>query len=416
MDKVFAFQGNLPEDAAAAVEIVRTLVAAGHQALLNGGCVRDLLLGGTPHDYDVATAAPPERICALFPVTRKVGAQFGVVLVKKRRRWVEVATFRTDGPYFDGRRPAEVRQTDARHDALRRDFTVNGMFLDPLEMKVIDYVNGRADLAARLIRAIGVPAARFDEDYLRLLRAVRFSARLDFQIEPVTLAAIQAHAATLSSVAAERVRDELERMFAHPSRSRAWALLHQCGLLPFLWSGAAWQTAQFEAVATLLQRLPAEAPFELALAVMLHDRPPAEIDRIARTLTLSNDQRETTVWLVAHQTELDDPNRPTLADLKRLMACPAFPALHMLAEARYPDLPDGPQRQTVLVGRVAAIAPETIAPSPFITGDDLLARGVARGPAYKEILDALYTRQLDGDLCTREHALQELDQLLARRG
>ncbi len=190
MTETFPLAGELPAESAGAVAIVRTLVAAGHRALLAGGCVRDLLLGSPPHDYDVATDAPPERVTTLFSNTRLVGAQFGVVLVKKKRRWIEVATFRTDDVYLDGRRPVRIALSDARHDALRRDFTVNGMFLDPLAREVIDYVGGRPDLAARVIRAIGAPAARFAEDHLRLLRAARFAARLDFALEPVTLAAV----------------------------------------------------------------------------------------------------------------------------------------------------------------------------------------------------------------------------------
>ena len=244
MQEVYPFRGALPGAAAAAVATVRALANAGHQALLAGGCVRDLLLGQVPQDYDVATDARPERVVALFRATRQVGAQFGVVLVKKHHRWIEVATFRSDGPYLDGRRPVQVTLSDARHDALRRDFTVNGMFLDPLSLRVIDYVGGQPDLAACLIRAIGEPAARFDEDYLRLLRAVRFAARLGFSIEPATLASIREHAPTLASVAAERVREELEKMFAHPTRCQAWDLLGECGLRPFLWPRAGWTPAQ----------------------------------------------------------------------------------------------------------------------------------------------------------------------------
>jgi poly(A) polymerase len=416
MSGTFPFQAELPATAGAAVAIVRKLVGAGHQALLAGGCVRDLLLGRSPQDYDVATDAPPERVCELFRSTRKVGAQFGVVLVRQRRRWIEVATFRTDGPYLDGRRPAEVRLSDARHDALRRDFTVNGMFLDPLAMKVVDYVGGQADLEARVIRAIGKPEARFEEDHLRLLRAVRFAARLDFPIEPVTLTAIRGHAAKLMRVAAERVREELEKMLGHPSRRRAWSLLVECGLLPYLWAGASWQVQQRQAVGALLERLPPEAPFELALATLLADRSAREIGQVARALTLSNDQSEMTAWLVAHSGELDDPDAPDLAALKRLMANRAFGALHMLAQARYADMPDGTARGKRLEVRLAAIAPDAVQPPPLVKGDDLKARGIEPGPVYAEILGALYTQQLDEVFSSREEALRALDQMLRERG
>ncbi len=415
MDSVFPLPRDLPAAAEPAVEIVRQLRAAGHQALLAGGCVRDLLLGQTPEDFDVATAALPEQVGALFRPTRQVGAQFGVVLVKRRRRWIEVATFRTDGPYLDGRRPVQVTPTDARHDALRRDFTVNGMFLDPLARQVIDYVGGRADLEARVIRAIGEATARFDEDYLRLLRAVRFAARLGFPIEPATLAAIRSHAPTLAQVAAERVREELERMFVHPARQRAWRWLADCGLLPYLWPDTGWQAAQVQRIDTLLGRLPAEAPFELTMAILLADRTPGDIERIARDLTLSNEQRETTAWLVAHQADLDDPSRPSLAELKRLMAQPAFAALCRLTAASYDDLPDADVRRNGLDVRLRGIAPDTVQPEPFVRGDDLLQRGVAPGPAYKEILDALYTRQLDEVIRSRDEALAALEALLKER-
>ena len=402
----------LPPDARPAVAIVRRLADAGHQAVLAGGCVRDLLLGGAPHDYDVATDAPPQRVLELFRASRQVGMQFGVVLVKQHRRWVEVATFRSDGPYLDGRRPATVTLTDAQHDAFRRDFTVNGMFLDPLAGRIVDYVGGQVDLHARVIRAIGMPAARFEEDHLRLLRAVRFAARLGFEIEPTTLAATQQHAAQLARVAPERVRDELEKMLAHPARARAWSLLSACGLRPYLWPGAAWTGDQSQRCATLLRRLPQEAPAALALAVLLEDRPADEIERVARALTLSNEQREMVLWLVAHQTDCDDPAAPTLPQLKRLMANPAFAVLCQWAAARHADYANGAARQAALQARLAGIRPEAVAPTPLVTGDDLLSRGVPPGQVYKQVLEALYTRQLAEELTTREQAVLALEELL----
>lgn len=408
--------GPLPAAARGAVEIVQELTRSGHQALLAGGCVRDLLLGLTPEDYDVATDADPDRICALFRATRRVGAQFGVVLVRRRGRWVEVATFRTDGNYEDGRRPTSITFTDARHDALRRDFTINGMFLDALTGHVIDYVGGREDLAARTVRAIGEPAQRFAEDYLRLLRAIRFAARLDFDLESVTAAAIRTHAARLAQVAAERVREELERVWTHPRRQRAWQLLADCALLPHLWPGAGWTAAETEAIATLLGRLPTAAPFELTLALALAARDDAEVERVGRALTLSNEQLDNVRWLVAKQAALDMPKRPTLADLKRLMAHRMFPALCDWATARYVHQPDGEACRQTLRERVAAIPPERVQPPPFVRGDDLKARRIAPGPVYAELLDELYTRQLDEVLQSREDALATLDALLKERG
>jgi len=412
MSGSFPLPTELPEPAAPAVAIVRRLVEAGHTALLAGGCVRDLLLGQLPQDYDVATDAPPERVQALFRSTRLVGARFGVVLVRQNRRWIEVATFRADGPYPDGRHPAQVRFTDAREDALRRDFTVNGMFLDPLTRTVVDYVGGRADLEARLIRAIGDPQARFDEDHLRLLRAVRFAARLGFAIEPQTLLAIRSQASRLADVAAERVREELEKMLAHPQRRQALVLLVETGLLGYLWPGASWQDRQVRAAESLLARLPPDAQFELVFAVLVADRAADEIESIARRLVFSNEQRESVLWLVQHQADLDDPEAVALSALKRLMAHPAFALLSQWAGARYADMSDGARRADALARRLAGISPEAVRPAPLVTGDDLLARGLPPGPAFKEILEALYTRQLEETLRSREEALAALDEML----
>jgi poly(A) polymerase len=414
MSESSSFQAELPDGAEPAAEIVRKLTAAGHQTLLAGGCVRDLLLGLRPQDYDVATDAPPERICQLFRRTRKVGAQFGVVLVRERGKWVEVATFRSDGQYLDGRRPSEVHFCDARHDAARRDFTVNGMFLDILEQVLIDYVGGRVDLQAKLIRAIGDPQARFAEDHLRLVRAVRFAARLDFEIEADTLAALRDHAPQLARVAAERVREELEKILVHPNRRRAFSLLAESGLLPCLWQGAAWRTDQIAAAGTLLGCLPTHVSFPLAFAVLIVDRGTREIQEIARALTCSNEQRETVGWLVEHYTDLDDPEGVSLADLKRLLAHPALPELRAWSETRYLDLPDGEKRRALLARRLASIAPDAIQPPPLVRGDDLAACGVKPGPIYKQLLDELYTRQLDETLTTRAAGLRVLEALLAQ--
>lgn len=403
----------LPPEADGAVEIVRALRRAGCEALLAGGCVRDLLLGESPKDYDVATDAPPQRVAALFPRSRHVGAQFGVMLVRIRGRWIEVATFRTDGPYLDGRRPSEVVFTNAQHDAQRRDFTINGMFLDPLGGRIIDYVGGSADLASRRVRAIGDPGRRFSEDYLRLLRAVRFAARLGFDIEPQTLAAIRTHAPRLADVAVERVREELEKMLCHPARADAFDWLRRAELLPHLWRGAEWSDAAAEAASQRVRSLPADAPFSLTLAALLADRTPAQVHELCRSLSCSNEVRETAAWLVENQRALDDPDAISLAALKRLMAADAFDMLRTTAEGRYESMADGAERCARLRLRIEGIAPEAVRPPPLVTGDDLAARAVPPGPVYKRVLDALYTLQLEEQLTGREQALRALDRLLA---
>lgn len=406
--------GAIPEAAEPAIRIVRRLRDAGHEALLAGGCARDLLLGLEPGDYDVATDAPPDRVVEVFRATREVGAQFGVVLVRQGGRWVEVATFRRDAEYHDGRRPTHVEYTDAREDAVRRDFTINGMFLDPIDGVVIDYVGGRADLDARLIRAIGDPAQRFAEDHLRLLRAVRFAARLDFVIEPGTAAAIRAHTHHLCGVAPERRRDELEKMFAHAARARAFALMEECELLSQLWDGADWRADELALARTQLPALAADAWFETTMCVLLQRRASDEIGRICRALACSNQQRETILWLVEQRAALDDPGAPSLAELKRLMAHPAFGQLRHIAAVRWREQSDGGRLDAALGTRVSAIDPEQVQPAPLVRGGDLAARGVPSGPAYKRLLDRLYERQLNEELRERDEALRALNELVAQ--
>lgn len=405
------FTAPLPPAAEPAVLVARRLRDAGHEALLAGGCVRDLLRGATPTDYDVATDATPQRVSHLFRPTRQVGAAFGVVLVRSDGQWIEVATFRSDGHYADGRRPTTVTFTDAAHDAQRRDFTVNGMFLDPLAGEVIDYVGGRADLDARLLRCIGDADTRFDEDYLRLLRAVRFAARLHLTIEPTTSAAIVRHAPRLREIAAERVRDELEKMFDAPSRGECVRLLIETRLIGHLWEGENWNDDALARLQALMSCLGDDARFEAAMSLLLAASP-MQVDRVCRSLTCSNEQRELIEWLTRHQADLDAASRLTLAAFKRLLAHRGYAQLRAIAIARYAGDRD---RIAALDARAASIAPDAIAPPPLVTGQDLIDRLVAAGPIFKELLDALYTEQLDEQLASRDAALARLDQLLAQR-
>jgi poly(A) polymerase len=248
----------------AAEKAVRVLRDGGHTALFAGGCVRDMLLGAEPKDIDIATDAPPERVMALFRRTRAVGAKFGVVMTRIGRHEFEIATFRTESDYADHRRPDAVTFSTADEDAKRRDFTINGMFYDPLGEEVIDYVGGRADVDARLVRAIGDPNERLEEDHLRMLRAVRFAARLGFAIEAETYAAVQRHADRIRTISAERVRQELEQILTHPTRQRGWELVHASGLSAHLVEGVTWSDIEAEAVASRLGALPDEAWFPTA--------------------------------------------------------------------------------------------------------------------------------------------------------
>src|SRR5258706_159236 len=242
--------------------IVERLQAHGHQALLAGGCVRDMLIGRDPTDYDVATSATPDVVIGLFKKTQKIGAAFGVVLVRTGRISIEVATFRRDAPYADGRHPTAVEFTDAREDALRRDFTINGLFLNPITDEVVDYVGGRADIEARLVRAIGEPSHRFAEDHLRLLRAVRFAARMDFQIEPATWHAMREHAAQIARISPERIREELEAILSASSRRRGFTILCDSDLMQYLWPGSEQVLSQRNRIEAALEAMPADAGFD----------------------------------------------------------------------------------------------------------------------------------------------------------
>lgn len=395
------------------MKVITRLRGVGHVAYLAGGCVRDLLLGRQPEDFDVATDALPERVGQLFSGTRKVGAQFGVVLVRQAGRWIEVATFRSDGEYRDGRRPEQVTFSDARADAARRDFTINGMFLDPESRTVVDFVGGRVDLNARLVRAIGDPRQRFAEDHLRLLRAVRFAARLDFRLDEATATAMRESAGQLARVAPERVREELARMLEDAHRVRAWDLLIACGLANQLWTGANFGLEETLHIRDRLARLPANAGFIAAFAALVSESGPDELERIARGLAFSNEQREALHWVVKHSAELDRPTEVARSALKRLAAHSSFPALRAFVESRYQGMPDGPVRAAELEQRLQDLGPGELLPPPLITGADLLGRGLPVGPRYGEILDALYTRQLDEELNTRADAEAALERILS---
>ena len=399
----------------AAMSVVRRLRDAGHTGLFAGGCVRDARMGKRPKDYDVATDAPPDRVVALFRRTRKVGIQFGVVLVGVGRHWIEVATFRSDGDYRDGRHPEGVRFTDAREDALRRDFTINGMFYDPIRREVIDHVGGGADLDARLVRAIGKPRQRFAEDHLRMLRAVRFAARFDFEIESSTRAAIRAHAAEIRKISAERIRMELELILPQSGRATAFGMLRDLGLLRHLWCGADELLPHAESIEAHLAALPAETGFEPAMAALLH---PLPVDRVAaccRNLAVSNRTAKTVVWLVEHLGDLMEPDALTLADLKLLMARPAFEDLLALLAARLRATGRPATAHRRIVARVARIPPDEVAPPPLITGHDLAKLRLPKGPRYKRILERVYYAQLGGELSGRA-AARKLAARLANEG
>jgi len=425
-----------------ALHICEVLSGNGHQAYLVGGCVRDLELGREPADFDVATDALPERVVSLFPDSLTIGAKFGVILVHESGADVEVATFRSDVGYSDGRHPDRVIfSRTAEEDVRRRDFTINGLLLDPRTEQVLDFVGGRDDLSAGLVRAIGEPDRRFGEDKLRMLRAVRFAARFGYSIEPATFDAIRKRANEITEVSAERVRDELTRLLTEGAARRAFELLDATGLLAPLLPGIARmkgvaQPPQFHPegdvwVHTLmmLEGLPAGAAPTLAWGVLLHDvgKPPTftppsgpgdriRFDRhvevgtamaleICRALRFSNDDIDQIEALVANHLRFKDLFQMRPATLKRFVRLPRFEEhlelhrLDCLSSHRNLEAYEFVRRF------LAETPPEQVRPQRLVTGEDLKEMGYQPGPLYKEILQAVEDAQLDGALGDHEQAV-----------
>jgi poly(A) polymerase len=387
----------------AATEIIQRLQQHGFQALLAGGCVRDMLLGRPAKDYDVATNAQPADVMRLFHRTLKVGAKFGVVIVLVHNQQVEVATFRSEAGYEDGRHPTEVRFTSPAEDASRRDFTINGMFYDPLGKQVIDYVEGQADLARRIIRTIGDPEERFGEDYLRMLRAVRFSTRLEFAIEPETYAAVGRNAAKIARISGERIAAELEGILCHPNRARGAAMLIETGLARAVFPGFDDEPAR-QAVA-VLGRLRRTVGFPLALAAFFAGSAPQfALDR-CEILKLSNKQVRHVEFLLTHRGGLLD-SAMSLAQLKRFLAEPYFLDLYELERAiqKAAASRQGLAQLGKLRRRIRDLGEMEVKPKPLLNGHDLMRLGATPGPSLGQLAEELYTAQLEGDVATREEA------------
>jgi poly(A) polymerase len=449
----------------AAISVIRTLREHGHEAYLVGGCVRDLLLGREPADYDVSTDATPREVMRIFPETYAVGAQFGVVLVPidgltakdleaeaahdpvetpieaAKHKAIEVATFRNDGVYSDGRHPDEVRfSKTAEEDVQRRDFTINGLLLDPLNNdQVLDYVGGRADLEAGVIRTIGDAERRFTEDKLRMLRAVRFAARFGYEIEPKTMAAIQRLAPEIHQVSRERIREELTKMLTENHAKRAFEMLDQSRLLHEVLPEIEKMKGVdqppeyhpegdvFVHTLLLLDQLPPNPSRTLAWGALLHDvgKPPtfrvapdrirfdghvevgvAMARDICHRLRMSNDDTEQILALVQNHMKFADTPKMKESTLKRFMRLPQFDehlALHRLdCLSSHADL----SLYDFVRQKQAETPPEEIRPEPLISGNDLIALGYQPGPLFREILSAVEDQQLEGKLASREAALE----------
>ncbi len=423
------------EARAIAASIVRTLRSAGHVALFAGGCVRDELLGFEPSDYDVATDATPTRVTELFRNTRVVGKAFGVVPVKLRSVIVDVATFRRETGYTDKRRPDSVEFCDAPGDARRRDFTINALFIDPLDLegprgalgRVIDYVGGVEDLKRGVVRAVGDPDDRLSEDHLRALRAVRFTARLGFELEEATAKAITRHTRELAGVSRERIGDELRAMLAHPRRALAAELMQRLGLdVPVLGADTGeGETPPYASDLVLLRRLPERTSFPAGLAAWTADRLagpvltdgtkptpevieeawPAAVSRLRAALVLSNAERDELKGALSGMPLLERAwDTLGVARQKRSASSAWFPAAIEFVRARSGSIAEHVE------ARIAELAktPSGLAPEPLVTGDHLVAAGLRPGPAFGHWLERLYDLQLEDQLTSREQGIAQV--------
>ena len=395
-----------------AYEVVRRLRDVGHQALWAGGCVRDQLLGLLPKDYDVATSARPEQIRELFGQRRTiaVGAAFGVIAVLGPRSAgsVEVATFRGESQYLDGRHPSEVHFTDAEHDAQRRDFTINGLFFDPMKSEVIDYVNGQRDLAERIVRAIGDPAARFADDKLRMLRAVRFAATFNFTIEPATLAAIDRHAAEIHQVSAERIGMEVRRMLLDPRRAAALKQLEACKLLVEVLPEVALLPRDVQKATRAVLRHLDGPTLSVALAATLHRAGGPDVAReVSRRLRFTNKEADRSEWLLSHLEQIAAADRLAWPQLQRILVHEGGAELVQLLMVI-----TGETAATRLCREKFALPAEVLNPAPLVDGSDLLAAGVPAGPDVGKLLEQIRDAQLAGTVTSQEQALQFVKQSL----
>ena len=386
--------------------------------------MRDLLLGLEPKDYDVATDALPQKVRSLFRNTQAVGQAFGVILVRLGRSVVEVATFRTDGKYLDGRHPEEVQFTTAEEDAKRRDFSINGLFFDPIENRVLDFVGGREDLSNKTLRAIGDPEARFEEDHLRLMRAIRFAARFDLTIEPTTRKAIVDHAEHLVRISPERIGEELRLMLTPATRVAAWRHLRDLRLLPVILRFLPGSSTQPPAIPAIFPELDPGRSIGMGLALaaitLCYRRGSAGLPPILLLLTPEQIRRSVQACRKALKISNDDSDAmagaldvlpllrdepPSVALMKRFLARPHSGDARRLLDAMLKAEPTV-SRITWLRERFAELEKTDVAPPPLVTGDDLIAAGLVPGPLFKRVLDAAYDAQLEGRVRSKEEALE----------
>lgn len=395
---------------AAAISIVEELNQAGFIAYFAGGCVRDALLGREPKDYDIATDATPDQILKIFPGGDSIGAHFGVILIRRKGFHFEIATFRKDGEYRDGRRPDSVQFTDAETDATRRDFTVNGLFEDPIKDRVIDFVGGEEDLKNNHLRAIGEAHERFAEDYLRLLRAVRFTTVLGFKIEPSTWQAIQQEAVNIDQIAPERIREELDKVWKHPNRVAGFDLLHDSGLMQVILPELIKlkDGDGFTRIRAMLELLPENATLPLVLSVLFHESGAETTTDILKRLKHPNQLIDDTVTAVANHAEFNTVEKMRIANLKRLMARYTFSDELELHRTYCVSTNGQMGSYEFLKAKQEEYAGQPIIPKPFLTGNDLINLGVKPGPEMGEILTEAQDLQLESQHTDREQAMHWL--------
>ncbi len=389
-----------------AIKVIKRLSRNGFQALLAGGCVRDMLLRRPASDYDVATNAQPDDVIKLFRRTLKVGAKFGVVIILLEDKQVEVATFRTEAGYANGRHPSVVKFTGAAEDAGRRDFTINGMFYDPVKEKVIDYVDGRADLKKGLIRTIGKAKERFNEDYLRMLRAVRFSTQLGFAIEPTTWSAICSNAKKITKISGERIAIELEAILVNPNRSVGASMLAKSGLAKAIFPGFSGKHAEF--AANVLGQLRKKVDFALALASLFAGCPTEFAHQRCQILKLSRSQNKHIKFLLTNRGKLLD-DQMALSRLKMILAGPYFQDLYELQRAIQKAGPDGAEGIAALSRlrrRIRDLGDVEMRPKPLLNGHHLIRLGAVPGPGLGQLAQEMYIAQLEGKLQTSKQARQ----------
>ncbi|MBN2589912.1 MAG: CCA tRNA nucleotidyltransferase [Sedimentisphaerales bacterium] len=390
----------------AALYIIKKLHKSGYEALLAGGCVRDMLLRRRAVDYDVATNAHPKEVIKLFRRTLKVGAKFGVVIVLMDKVQVEVATFRSEAGYVDGRRPSSVQFTSASEDASRRDFTINGMFYNPLKKEVIDYVHGQKDLKRKTIRTIGIADERFSEDYLRMLRAVRFSTQIGFKIEPATWKAICNNAKKINKISGERIAIELGYILINTNRAAGISMLVECGLAKAIFPNLTAAQASYGIL--VLSQLRGKVDFAFAMACLFSNCETEFALEECEILKLSRNDNKHIQFLLENRGKLLDYEM-SLSNLKKILAKQHFHDLFEMQKAIQKATIGGRKSISALIKlnrRIKLLGDIELQPKPLLNGHDLIKLGAVSGPSLGRLANELYVAQLEGHVTTKEQAIE----------